>query len=374
MNKNKAITFVFAGVILSLSVLNALKPDKEFSAMENRTLAQLPKFNIEDLKSGVYASKVDTYINDQFIGRDNFLMAKSDIERLLGKKENNGVYFGSNGYLFEKYNGINTEIVDKNIKGIENFANRTNIKTTFALIPNSSEIYKEYLPKYIDESQSDVLDYVHNNISDKISLIDSKDVLLGHKSEYIYYKTDHHFTTLGAYYIYEALGKELGYTPLNKDDFQIEKVADDFEGTYYSKANDRFLPKDEMYYYLSGIENNVKLNYNYNTKETNSLYNRDYLNKKDKYASFLDSNNPIIEINTGVKNGKNLLVFKDSYAHCLIPFLANHFENIVVLDLRYFNTSIQDILDKYKFEDCLMFYNVNTFNTDKTINKLNLLK
>lgn len=370
MNKNKIITLTFAGVILSLSVLNAIKPDKEFSDKENRVLKQLPKFTIERLKDGEFSADIDTYINDQFIGRDNFVMFKSDIERLLGKKENNGVYFGSNGYLFEKYNGIDEEIVSKNINAINSFVNKTKLNTTFALIPNSSEIYKEYLPNYVDESQTDVLDYVHNNISSNINLLNSKDILTKHKSEYIYYKTDHHYTTLGAYYIYEQLGKEMGYTPLSKDDFTIEKVSDSFEGTYYSKGNNKFLPKDEMYYFLSGIEDNVKLSYNYNTKETDTFYNRDYLSKKDKYASFLDNNNPIIEISTGIKNGKSLLVFKDSYAHCLIPFLANHYENIVVLDLRYFNTPIEDMLEKYDFDNCLLLYNVNTFNSDSTISKI----
>lgn len=374
MNKNKAITLTFIGVILTMSVANILTPDKEFSDRENRFLTQAPAFNIDDFKSGEYGQKIDDYINDQFIGRDIFVMGKSDIERLLGKKENNGVYFGKNGYLFEKYNGINEKTVKNNVNAINHFANKSNIKTTFALIPNSSEIYKEYLPNYVEESQSDVFDYVHNNIDENINLVNAKDILSKHKDEYIYYKTDHHFTTLGAFYMYQELGKELGYIPLSKDDFTIEKVSDSFEGTYYSKGNNKFLAKDEIYYYLSGIEDNVKLSYNFNTKETTSLYNRDFLNKKDKYASFLDSNNAIIEIETGVKNEKSLLVFKDSYAHCLIPFLANHYENIVVLDLRYYNASIKDILDKYNFDNTLMFYNVNTFNNDNSLYKLNQLK
>lgn len=374
MKKNKLISLGFTFLIFSTGILSTVIPDKNFSERENRFLAQSPKFSVDKLINGEFITDVDEYITDQFALRDFWVYLKGSTEIAIGKKENNNVYLGKDGYLFEKYEGVNSEKVKKSLTAISNFSKKYGLDTTLTVVPNSSEIYKEHLPYFIEMSQSDLFDYISDNLDTDINFVNPTKELTNHKSEYIYYKTDHHYTTKGAYYVYENLGEVLGYTPNQLSDFTTEKVATDFEGTYYSKANNYFLPKDEMYYYLHNEENKVKVYYDFKQSESDSLYNRDYLNKKDKYSSFLDSNHALIEIETSVKNGKNLLVFKDSYAHALIPFLVGHYENIVVVDLRYFNSKLDTIMSDYEFDKALFLYNANTFNDDVSINKLNYFK
>lgn len=374
MNKNKIISIGFIAVIFSTAILNVITPSKEFSERENRYLSQFPKFSLETLVNGKFIEDVDEYIADQFVAKDFWVYLKGATEKSIGKKENNNVYFGEEDYLFEKYTGVNSEIIDKNLKGINEFIEKYNIKTTLSVVPNSSEIYPEYLPYFIQSSQEDLFTYISGHVGNSLTFINPTETLMEHKSEYIYYKTDHHYSTLGAYYVYETLGDVLGYTPYKLTDFTIKEVANDFDGTYYSKANDYFLPKDKMYYFLPLKENPVKLYYDFKQSEGDTLYNETYLTKKDKYASFLDSNHTLIEIETSVKNGKSLLIFKDSYAHSLIPFLTEHYENIVVIDLRYFNSSLEDVMSDYEFDEALFLYNANTFNSDSSTYKLKYLK
>lgn len=202
MNKNKIISIGFIAVIFSTAILNVITPSKEFSERENRYLSQFPKFSLETLVNGKFIEDVDEYIADQFVAKDFWVYLKGATEKSIGKKENNNVYFGEEDYLFEKYTGVNSEIIDKNLKGINEFIEKYNIKTTLSVVPNSSEIYPEYLPYFIQSSQEDLFTYISGHVGNSLTFINPTETLMEHKSEYIYYKTDHHYSTLGAYYVY----------------------------------------------------------------------------------------------------------------------------------------------------------------------------
>src|SRR3712207_156474 len=227
--------------------------------------------------------------------------------------------------------------------------------------------------------------------------------LKNHKNEYIYYKTDHHWTTLGAYYAYEKLGDTMGYKPLQISDFNIEKVTDNFYGTLYSKGNYRDIEPDSIEIFKPKKQIDFNINYYDNKKTSGSLYEFNNLEKKDKYSVFLDGNHDLVTIKTIEKNTiyknkitkitkkksrksknkrkikleknkgikvKKLLVIKDSYAHSLVPFLTNHYDEIHMIDLRYFNDNINEYIKKNDIEDILLLYNVLTFTKESNISKL----
>ena len=195
-------------------------------------------------------------------------------------------------------------------------------------------------------------------------------LLQEHKEEPIYYRTDHHWTTLGAFYGYTAWAESIGLTPYGREDFSEETVADDFYGTTHSKINLPVYP-DSIIRYTPRFPAAYHLIFNLGEKESDSLYDESKLEGKDKYSYFLGGNNPIVTItsSTGEK-GRRLLIIKDSYSHCFAPFAVNHFEETTLIDLRYFNLGVQTFLEQEDFTDVLVLYSTANFADDRNLNTL----
>lgn len=226
------------------------------------------------------------------------------------------------------------------------------------LILTADNVLSDKLPafaEYFDQKA-----YIEAIAADTDQVIDVTDILRSHKDEYIYYKTDHHWTTHGAYYAYEAWAKEMGFTPQSREDFAIETATEEFYGTLYSKLGiakeadsiELYMPKEpaayEVYYDLS-------------EKAFDSLYERKHLATKNKYAVFLDDNHPFIRIRTTNQNGRNLLLIKDSYANCFVPLAVEHYENVYMIDLRYYRGDIEAAVKEYGITDMLVLYDVIHF-------------
>ena len=197
--------------------------------------------------------------------------------------------------------------------------------------------------------------------------MDVYDTLRNHRDEYIYFRTDHHWTTHGAYWAYAELLTRWGMTPLAREDFTVRTVSDAFYGTTYSKANLYTIRPDTVERYDPVTANPCTMKLDGKDTVYDSLYDESFLDKKDKYSYFLGGNHRIYEIDTSVKNGRTLLVLQDSYAHCMIPFLAQHYEKIVVADLRYFLTPVEELLTEYAVTDVLALYNIETFSTEASV-------
>ena len=372
MNKrsNLIITIVFLGFIFGFGTLHAIIPDKEFSESENRVLGQLPMFSWESLKDGRFTKKFEEYIQDQFPFKDKFVALKSDMERLRLKGENNGVYFGDDNRLLEKFYKPN-ELLDKNIEAINSFIEKINgVKSYVMIVPTATKIYEDKLPKYaVNYDQMQVIDSLKSKIKNG-TVIDVYDELIDKKDEYIYFKTDHHWTMRGAYYAYKELANEVGFEALELDEFKTKIVTNDFKGTFYSKANNIHLPADSMEIFEPKEEKEYKIYYDMGTEEHNEIFVWSHLEKKDKYSLFLDGNHALVDIETNVDNGKKLVVIKDSYAHSLIPFLTNHYEEIKILDLRYFNMDVYKYIQEIGANEVLFLYNIKTFIEDPNIKNI----
>ena len=376
MKKAKIIVCTFFFVLLAaLTVASMVNPVRESSESENRPLAQMPEFSLEALFDGSFTKDYEEFVTDQFVWRDAWINIKSGVERLLGKTSSNGVYFAKDGYFIERVteNDIDKEQLEKNIsqleKFLENMTPQIENKPVIALAPVASMIHSDKLPWLADEYDWDKLfDGLGERFGD--SFTDLRGVLRANKDEYVYYRTDHHWTTDGAYLAYTELIKEFGFEPLSKDEFDRVEVSDAFLGTVIAKLNIKS-DTDTIVKYEPKENGKVKLSYNNGALVTDSFYNEDKLLTRDKYAYFLGDNTALIEVETENDNDRVLIMAKDSYANCMLPFLACHFEKIYVIDMRYFNAGMVSYAKQLgDVTDALVLYNVSGFTSAKELVKL----
>lgn len=358
----KIIFIIISIIILSFSVTLIFKEKQEFSANENRYLTTEINFTMDKLLDGTFIKNVENYLTDQFPLREKFLSLNTNFKRLLGLKDINNVYISNNEYLIEKYNDpINN---DKIIKVINDLTGKLNyVNFNLMLVPTSIEINNELLPKNaITAKQKKNIDYIYKNVN--TNTINLYDTLKENNKNYpMFYRLDHHWTSYGAYYSYVEFAKnnDLYYSSLAK--YDIKMMSDDFNGTLYSKTNYYNYKPDKIHKFELGAE---KLEVDYQTKKTNTLYSEKYLSEKDKYSYFLNNNHPLIVItNKSINDDDEIIILKDSYANCFIPFLTTHYKKIHVIDPRFYKYSISDyVLKNKKIKDGLILYNMQTIDED----------
>lgn len=356
---------VICVILLAFCVADLIKPDKVFSETENRVLASRPEFSKEALLQGTYTEDYETYTTDQFVGRDKWILLKTSTDILLQKKDIRGVYLGEDDYLIEQHRPENytAELEEKRLRQLEKLVDKWDAQVM--LVPTADNILTDKLPDYATYyDQKAFLDKVKEQVGDD-HYIDVYSVLDEHSEEEIYYRTDHHWTSLGAFYGYDKWREKMGYARLIREVDRRETVTEDFLGTLHSKLN---LPMegDAIQYFTDTNRHPVKVTYDF-TKTTDSYYEAKHLNTKNKYAYFLDDNHGLVEIKTQRPNGRTLFVIKDSYANCTIPLLAQHYENVYVVDLRYFNAKLFPFMEQYGQPgemDVLVLYNCIHFLED----------
>ncbi|MBS5934738.1 MAG: hypothetical protein KIC94_17880 [Clostridiales bacterium] len=373
---------IFCLFIFGFTIASLVTKPKDYSERERRYLEQMPKFSKEAILKGEFTSKYETYITDQFVGRDQWIRIKTIAERMAGKQDINNVYFAKDGYLIEKVEDkdIDQEQWEKNKKWIAQFLAKYEEKlgkehVRAILAPTAGYILQEKLPPYapfFDQGiiNQDIRELLEKNVSDKVAdelVVDVNQALKDKSDEYIYYKTDHHWTSLGAYYAYEVWAKSLGLTPKPLNEYKQTVATSDFYGTVYNKVNTNVSP-DKITLFDDGGE--YKVNINMGEKELDSLFDYEQLDSVDKYSIFLGGNNALVQVTSGNKNGKKLLVVKDSYAHTMVPILAHHFEEVVLVDLRHLNMEMEAIVDQFGITDVLLLYNDSSVMSDKNLVKL----
>lgn len=367
MKKKINIVFIsiFILIITLVPVIMAFTEDKEFSENENRYLSNKPKISINNILTGKYFKNFEKYVDDQFIFRDKLYEIKTQIQILVGNKDINGVYLAKDNYLIEKKseNEIDKRKLQDNINKLNEFIDINkdrNIK--IMLVPTASLILKEKLPQNADVyDQNEILNMIKNNIKNA-TFIDLREQFFKHKEEYIYYKTDHHWTSLGSYYAYQEWCK---YHDINSDvnKYSIETVTTDFKGSLYSKVLNKNVENDKIEIFRPIKEVNYEVFYNFNKTKSSSIYDFEKLKTKDKYQVFLGGNYPELKIKTNNKNEKNLLIIKDSYANSFIPFLINDYENICAIDMRYFKEDLKEYMAENEINEVLILYNMTNFIT-----------
>ncbi|MBD7969364.1 DHHW family protein [Paenibacillus gallinarum] len=381
MDRKRAV-IVTSGFLLFISCFgmwSLWEPDRTLSEFENRVLAKFPSFSWDKLWSGRYTDQLDDYLVDQFVGRDNWVGLKSDMERMSGKTENNQVFFGSSGYLFERFT-YDEEQLGQNIKQIARFAERHQKDVdslSLLLVPNSQTLNGEYLPKYAeatDAPQSPLMDQIFSELSGRVAPVDIREVLQQKKSTaQIYYRTDHHWTTRGAYYGYQAFADTIGLSPTPEAALEAKQFSDSFYGTFYTKANQRNITPDHLELLETSLQEYEVCIEGQNTCK-NSFYDLNAQNERDKYKVFFGGNYPLVTINIPheeANKDRSIIVFKDSYANAMVPFLAQHYSTIHMIDMRYFRMDVDEYLEEHHFDDMLLLYSVATIAQEDIFKWLN---
>lgn len=358
----KIIDITIQIIILFLLILTIILPKEEFSANENRYLQKFPIISIESISSGKFMAQMSDYIADHFPFRETFLSFKTNLFKMFGIKRQNGIYYADDNYLIEEYE--KPENNEKITRIINRFINtNSNVKYDFMLVPTSAYIYQNKLSNYnLNYDEKKTMEYFRQNINS--NYIDVSTILLNNNDKYIYYRTDHHWTTRGAYYAYYEYCKNNGIIPNN---YLFNEVSQNFYGTLYSKVLDNTIMPDII---EKIVDNNVYA-VNYPNSDLYSMYNDKYLTEKDKYSYFLNANQSLITIVNQSIFDKEILIIKDSYANSFIPLLAAHYSKIHVIDPRYYKNKISDYIKDNNINHVLFLYNVGTIDDDLGILSIN---
>ena len=373
MNKKYCIflTVLFSLFIGGILVGSLLAPDKEFSELENRYLQTPPKLSWENLQNGKFMEDAEDYVNDHVIGRDLWVALKAWSERLSGKQENNGVYFGKNDTLINRLDEPSWEDIPAQGStsakpGLETSAgyvnalvNNVDVPVYFGIIPSAAEIWSDRLPEGAPTAdEKAIIDRLYDTV--QTFTIDVYSALEEHKDEDIYYRTDHHWTSLGAYYGYTALMEAMGMEaePLNED--AKVTVTDSFYGTIFSSSGVRWVAPDHIDRYISGDGLKVTAYFD-GTPTDSTLYVDSYLDKKDKYSSFLGGNQPLCVIETEHTDAPKVLVIRDSYSDSLAPFLTQNFSEIHLFDPRMNLNSVKDYVETNEIDQVVVLYSISNF-------------
>lgn len=376
-NEGRVVTGIFLLLVFGLTIASFLAPVRERSESENRNLAQKPEFSLESLFADKteerYTTLYESYITDQFVARDTWIGVKTYTERLFGKTDINGVYFAKDGYLIAKTepSDVDNEQEEKNIARlaafIQKYSEQLGSDRVHAMLaPTAADILAEKLPAFaVEYDQEALLERMAALLGE--NWIDVREELREHASEYLYYRTDHHWTALGAYYAYRAWAERLGLPVREQEDYTVSPGSRDFYGTLYSKVNlpmqaDTVLIYDDGFGYL--------VEYDMNKVYVRSLFSIKRLEEKDKYMVYLDGNHALAHIQGENKNGKRLLIVKDSYAHTFVPLIAQDFEEIIMVDFRYSKVPVSTLIENFGITDILVLYNAVNFVEDTNLYQL----
>lgn len=417
MNTNKQYVFyinigIFMILIFTISIFNMLSPkDKTISEVENRTLAKKPVLTIESILSGKYSRDFENYFADNFAVRDNLVVLSKDIASLKGIKRAEEValvdFDGQNvgGDSGEDKDGnveastkgnlliLNDKVMELykfNEAKSKSYANMINtvqsklsddVKVYSLLAPVQVEFLTNKKYKDLSDSQYDGIHFVNSNLSEKIIPVDAYTPIKEHINEYVYYRTDHHWTALGAYYAYTGFAEAAGIDPLPLDKF-TKGEAPGFLG-HLSTVNPSETVNnnpDNVIFYNSPAKNDMDVYYY--DKETGekksykgSVISKSYIDGDQKYGVFLGGDFALGVIKTNSNTNKKIMVIKDSYANAFIPFLLTDYSEIYVVDPRHYKENIIDLVNENSIDEVMFLNYILTTNFDSYVNSvLNLIK
>lgn len=383
-----ATTLSFTLFLLLFAMLFWVLPDRSFSEIENRSLTTVPRFSWKRLISGDFADEVNDYFADQFPCRDRFVAGKGLASLALGAGGNDGVLLGRDGqlatYLFDARLANGTKMSDVDAfdsaqiraagKAITRVGARLDVPFSVLLTGRTLDVCASAFDYPLDASDA-LLDAMRASVGDTVSYIDTVPLLREKydAGEYVYYKTDHHWTTLGAYYAYRevliSFGMENDILP--PEAFSQETVAQDFYGTAWSAGGMRFVSPDSLTLWLRGNEDSFSVVAD--GKALEGFYSLRYLWGKDKYSVFLDGTHDVVTVRK--KDGEareTLLIFKDSFANAIAPFLAQHFD-LVLCNLSSSRTDFTDVTSRaagYSADRVLLLYTLENVITADRLGRL----
>ena len=361
---------IFVGFIVTMLVLFLVLPKKEYSSSEKRYLEQAPAFSFSSLLSGEFGEDFEEYLSDQTAGRNFWVGLAAYYQYGIGNNGSDGIYKCSNDYLVN--DPADMSGLMRNVGFIEEFSASCPVDTTVLVAPSTGYVCEDILPKnHMEYRDGEEFPQIKEGLP-SCSFVDLRETF---KSEYasgkqIYYKTDHHWTAYGAYTAYRELGKTLGYTPHEQGDYKVTEYPG-FYGTTYSSSGFWLTPSDTIEVWDNPANDSTvvtTITDGGETTEQKDMFYLSHLEEDDKYPIYLDGNHPYTVIkNSAADSDKKLLVIKDSFAHSLVPYLADHYSEIIMVDLRYYTNPVSQIVAEEGIDQVLVLYSVDNLATDTDI-------
>ena len=363
-------SIVFCGFIFAMMILFIALPKNEYSSSEKRVLEQAPEFTYEKLLTGDFRTRFEKFLADQTAGRNTWVGLAAYYQLGTGNNGANGVYKCSDGYLINDPEDMSGLM--RNIGFIEEFAEHIDVPTTVLIAPSTGYICSDNLPA-VHKPYSD--DEYFEKIAQALGSATFVDVREDFKSEYadgrqLYYKTDHHWTAYGAYTAYRALASELGYEANGVDTYDITSYPGFYGTTYSSSGFWLNKPDDIEVWDNKGNDGglSVAITDNGETYSQDDMFYYDHLSEDDKYPVYLDGNHPYTVIkNANASSDEKLLIVKDSFAHSLTPFIADHYAEIIMVDMRYYANPLPELVKSEGIDRVLFVYSIDNLATDDKI-------
>ena len=360
------VTAVFVLFLAGMAVVSFLQPDRSFSEMENRNLRPVPELTAKRFTSGRYMTEAEEYVSDQILFRDTWVAMKALGERVTCKCENNGIYFAAGDTLIRRIEEPDPVLLAENIDTLNAFANETDVPIFFGLIPSAASIWQDRLPAGAPTADEQAwISQIYDSAN--MPTIDLSSALREHSQEAIYYRTDHHWTSLGAFYGGNAILEAAELETLRLSDYEKKTVSENFRGTNESSAGAWWTEPDSIEIYVQEDGKEVISNFT-GREEPGRLYVSERLGTKNQYACFLGGNQPLCVIRSQTA-GPKVLVLRDSYSDCLAPFLSERFGEVHLFDLRYNRLSPADYIREKEIDMVLILYSFETCTGEKLVMK-----
>ena len=358
---------LFCGFLAWMLVLFLVLPRSDFSHRERRALARTPDTSLDTILSGEFGRQAENYVADHIPGRDFFVGVASYYELLSGRQVTRDIHLAAGQRLVERPNVENLAAIRRNMTAIDQFAQTLKQPVHLMIVPSAGFVLEDSVLGLHDDYTDDaIIENIYSQAGENVAAVDLISLFTAAEDPAaLYYRTDHHWTSLGAYTAYSAYMDALGRTAVKKEDFAVEKHGG-FYGTTYSRSGLWLIPEEQIELWSTGKSFTVTAYQNAaDTAGTvhEGLFYRQQLQGQDKYTVFLNGNQPLVRIHNPEGEGK-LLVIRDSYANCLGTFLANSYEEVVLVDLRYYKSAVSDIVKAEGFDDVLVCYSLYNFLND----------
>lgn len=362
MKKADTLTNVlFVGFLFFFMAMHFLTPDKTFSEAENRVLSKFPEISLNKIANGEAMRGLEKYIQDQFPFRTEFVAAKTGMESVVGKTISNTVYLAQENSLIQQFNTLDENRLSINLNQFNDFINKVNIPVDVVVIPSAAAVNENLLPDFHqDIDQENLLKRIKESLGGA-NFVDLLNLMKNEKAN-LFYRTDHHLTALGSYLTYQAYLKSIDMQP---QVYSFEEVATDFKGTLSSKSGAFWIEGDPILKPIAPFDIQVTVRYDQQKEVKDSVFNDEKLTVKDKYTYYLDGNHSLVEIDTHQSDKPNLVVITDSYGHSLAPFLISDFNQITMIDLRYYHGPVSDLLEEA--DRVLIYYGIEPFVSDVNV-------
>lgn len=366
------ITIGFCAILAVMQAAFWLLPKTDFSVNEKRVLQRAPSFSLSGLWDGSWFQSIDSYVSDHFAGRDFWVGLHAYANQAEGLNAAGKVYRGKDGWLINRPLQAGTTF-EQNVQALSEFAQQNSqTPVTFLCIPTTGAVMEEQLPNLHDAyPDRQMLAQLKNSLGDQVEWIDGLGLLQSRQEmgEAVYYRTDHHWTSAGAYAAYCALAQAWGMQPADVSEYSIQE-HDGFYGTTYSKSglwaekpDTIALWEDQkVQIHVQAWDDNKPF-----PVEQDGVFFLDHLKEPDKYPVFLDGNHAKVTLTSNADGGK-LLIVRDSFAHCFAPFLSRHFKQIDLVDLRYFKKqTVSELIEQNQYDRILFVYGLETVAEDRSL-------